>query len=247
MRKETLFLSALLSLIFASAAAGGDRVLPSGRVVSPNGDSAVQAAGLPTTCPSGGHKADGSDPEMQSLWNRIVTPNRACQSALVLCEPRRIMLKEGGDRLAEYMIRQYGTSLNQGCPDSTYLELIAATGNRGIQYLLEKAGRPGEPQAWLQGLLFANDLRAIDRAVEILNRNDMTQLNVLAISVVLMNMRTTGIIRSGDIEVLRRLERDSGVRGEASRALFNLEREGLTVNNQAHPRDLHVWWYPFPN
>lgn len=247
MRRNTLFLSVLFFLIFAFTAEGQHRVLPSGEVLSLNGNTAARAAGLPTACPSGGHRADDSDPEMQSLWKRIITPNQVCnQSPLILCDSRRKMLEEGGERLAAYMIGQYNSSVNKGCPDSTYLELLGATGNRGTQYLLEKAGRPGEPRAWLQGLLFANDLQAIDRAVEVLRQDEMAEFHVLAVSVMLVNMRSTGVVRPSDLGVLQRLERDSNVRGQASRTLYNLEMDGLVEEDQPHPPDLKQWQVQLP-
>ena len=189
--------------------------------------------------------ADDSDPEMQKLWNEIVhTPS--CNSVLVLCEPRLGKIKAGGDRLAKYLISQYELSeaAQEGSGDS-YLRFVGATGESGKSYLLERASRPETMQIGLEGLLFAEDLRAVDKAAWVISQRNPQLPNVLAVNVMRLNMITSGVIRPGDVAFLRRLEEDKAfdLRGYASRALKDLEDRGLIVPDERypHPADLKMW------
>lgn len=255
MRSAILFLLFFVCLGYLDGMAraqnevGAIRVLPNGQVISvgtPAGTPAKnQAAGLPTGQDEIMRPPDNSDPEMQMLWNEI-THTPSCNTVLVLCEPRLGKVKGGGDRLAKYLISQYELAeiRKKGTGDS-YLRFVGATGERGVSYLLEKASRPETMQIGLEGLLFAADVRAIDKAVWVLSKEDFNLPGVLAVGVVRLNMITSGTIRESDLALLRRLEQDEkrGLRGWASRALKDLEARGLITPDEKypHPEDLKMW------
>jgi hypothetical protein len=251
MKVANLFLL-LVAMLFSSGvtlAQGGDgviRVLPSGETFSVSSDGKVsfhsQAAGLPEGQVEGMRPADDSDPEMQALWNKIIHTG-SCNTAIVLCEPRLGEVKKEGARMASYLISQYELSeaRSKGTGDS-YLRFLGATGERGINYLLEKTYKRETMQIGLEGLLFASDVRAIDAAGWILSLNDRSlgKVNAAAVTVIRVNMISSGTIREGDVALLRRLEDSGALRPLATMALKDLEARGL-IAAYPHPEDLKMW------
>lgn len=135
---------------------------------------------------------DDSDPEMRRVWLEILgAPN--CKDFSMTCEPRASLFKSGGDRLAEYLIRQYEESVIQGHPGAGhYMLYIATTGSeRGIRYVLDEYQNPkrtGGRSAALQGLLDARDPRASDVALRLLNDEKVTgRMSKLALEVLTRN------------------------------------------------------------
>lgn len=188
---------------------------------------------------------DGSDPEMRELWERIKASPR-CESTTELCEPRKSLYAQGGERLSDYLIEQYEASLREGYPAAHYLAYVAATGARtGAEYVLRsyrEATGTQERTAALHGLVLAADPAIVDLGLEILAKEgNGERLDYMSITIVRRNLERLGTPHPRASAALRALEMPDSpkpwLREPAYRALNSLERKGVIPTRSA-PADL---------
>lgn len=82
---------------------------------------------------------DDSDPDMQALMGQVYAQGGCAQPGRP-CEPAHNLMRLGGNRLADYLIRQFELGLEQGYPDRlTYLSYIAYTeSDSGFRYIRDR-------------------------------------------------------------------------------------------------------------
>lgn len=188
---------------------------------------------------------DNSDPEMRELWEKIKTARR-CKSTTELCEPRKSLYEQGGERLTDYLIEQYEASLREGYPAAHYLRYVAATGSKkGAEYVLRKyreAPGPQERLLVLHGFVLAADPAMVDVGLEILGREDNGErLDYISITIVRRNVERLQTSHPRAVAALKLLETPDSpkpwLREPAYRALNSLERKEIIPTRSA-PADL---------
>lgn len=139
---------------------------------------------------------DASDPEMKSLVERFfeLTPCGARVNGL--CEEALSLLREGGDRLAAYLIQQVEANDAEGFPNrGTYLRVLGHTeSTTALHYLtnlVESRGRAFEEQGFpahepyiaaIEALGRTRSLEASETALAILERSRDPGVQIRAIN-----------------------------------------------------------------
>lgn len=187
---------------------------------------------------------DDSDAEMKALLEEIRS-SPTCEPGPI-CEPRKSLYRQGGDRLADYLIRQYEASVTEGYPGGAYLAKVTLTGSmRGVRYVVNEYRNPRDSQARiaaLHALAAAADPDAIDIAMGLLEqKGNIERIDLLSLSILRQNMEDTRVSRSDASGLLQRLEsRDSPkpwLRQSAYRALNSLEAKQV-IPPRTPPADL---------
>jgi hypothetical protein len=142
---------------------------------------------------------DDSDPEMQTLVERYfeLTPCGEPTQTFGLCEEALVLLRSGGDRLAEYLIVQAERSAAEGYPsESTYLEALGHTESpvavahlRSLVLARREAATAPQGSAernrflWaLNGLGRTRAREAADLAIEVLETAEDPEVQIYAVN-----------------------------------------------------------------
>lgn len=176
---------------------------------------------------------DDSDPEMRAIVEAYLEQPPCHRQPGERCPRWREMqrpLKQGGDRLAEYLKRQYEASLEEGYMDTqTLLSMIArthsGTGDAYIGQLVEEPRDRKELRFSLSALKECGSNRAVDRALDVLSRTPESDpmTRALAIRAVHWNLEAEKLDRPDALRELRSIaargNASAAERGAATRAL----------------------------
>lgn len=153
---------------------------------------------------------DAADPEMQALMARAYAVG-GCARPEQTCEPAARLFREGGDRLARYLIGQYERSLRDGYPSSrTYLNYIAYTQSEtGLDYILNRVQETRsrtleEYHEAVAALSKTGRWGAVDEAVRILDADEPPSIREQAVNTLWRVSIAQNELRP---EILDRIER----------------------------------------
>lgn len=210
---------------------------PSG-APNPFGTSASQVGVRP---------ADDSDLEMRDYVLMLERLGPCPKGPAEQCDDAREAYAKPGQRLTDYLIRQYEASVDEdylGAPH--YLVMIGKTRtDRAVDYLRSELANPREPRSRrcaLHALVYVEDSRAIDEALKwVDDPGAAPRVRETAITAAQKNAELLGLSHPHLNQQLQAMERDPtqpySVRYRAYRALDALEAKGLAPA-RTHPADL---------